>query len=109
MLAHLQGVKVWCDGKEYTHRQADPCGSGNTAADGPEGLEALEGLDPCNEVLLPFARQDCTTTLVVAADLAVPPPAAAGAGASAPAVAAASKQCVVLVRGFRCVYSQQVD
>jgi hypothetical protein len=92
----MQGVKVWCDGKDYTPRKPDPSSTGTTAADGPEEVSS------CNKVLLPFARQECNTSLVVAADVAVPPPAAA-AGAPAAAAATASKQCAVLVRDFRCV------
>lgn len=84
----LQGVKVWCDGKEVTSRKAGPSGNATEAAGGPDEP------GPCNKVLLPFARQDCNTSLVVAAEVASPPP---------PAAAAASKQCVVLVRDFRCV------
>lgn len=66
----MQGVKVWCDGKEYMPHSADGGGSDN-------------------EVLLPFARDESNTALVVSAQL--PGTAAAGGG----------KDCVMLFKDFR--------
>lgn len=62
----VQGVRVWCDGKEYT---------GGTGAGS-------------SEVLLPYARQEDSTALVVAAGLSS-------------SLAGGGKEAVVLVEGFR--------
>lgn len=71
---------MWCDGKQYTPQLS----SASSGAEGGAGR-------PGNEVLLPFARAEGSTALVVAAQL----PCAAAA--------AAGKECVVLQKNFRCV------
>lgn len=76
-----QGVRVWCDGKQYTPQQS----SATASSDSEGGISR-----PANEVLLPFARAEGRTALVVAAQL----PGASGA--------AAGKECVVLMKDFRC-------
>jgi hypothetical protein len=81
----VQGVKVWWDGKEFTP-QAYKAAAG-TGADGPS-----------NEVLLPYAREDGITALVVSAQLCDADAAAAGG----------KKNCVVLFKGFRWVSSLEL-
>lgn len=80
----VQGVKVWCDGKEYTPPPTPAAGAG--------GSDSTNSGRACNEVLLPFAREECSTALVVSAQ---------PLDGVSPGVAGAAKECVVLFRDFR--------
>jgi len=72
----MQGVHVWCDGKEYN----------------PDSSSAeTGGTSHSNEVLLPYARHAGFSALVVAAELSGQSGAPAGPG----------QQCVMLFQGFR--------
>lgn len=79
----VQGVRVWCDGKQYTPHNFPAANSPSAEGDVDSNT---------NEVLLPFARDEGSTALVVAAQL----PGAAGAGCGG------GKECVVLFKDFRC-------
>lgn len=80
----LQGVKVWCGGKEYTPALTAAAGNKGSAGSGR----------PSNEVLLPCAREEGSTALVVSAQ---------ASGVSGVSGAGARKECVVLFKDFRCV------
>jgi hypothetical protein len=85
-----QGVKVWCDGKEYTPTPTAAAAAGST--------DSADSGRACNEVLLPFAREECSTALVVSAQ---------APGVSD--VANACKECVVLFKYFRYAFKLEFE